>query len=765
MASQLKKPNQAQHSAALRQSNKIKNYVNQQLEKTRNQVKVVDLISGILVLVVFVIGFLLLCAVVDAWVWPLSTLARWICLAILVVGVVGYSALSIVPLFLRKINLDYVAKMVEEAKPNFQNSLLNYVSFRKRPEEIKPAVFDAVSRQAASDLASVPGEAAVDQSKLIHLGLLLVALTFAAVCYAMFSPKSPFQTAARIFSPGGKISQPAVVQVLEVKPGDATVFFGQTLEVSAHIRGSHQPEDVKLTYSSVDQQVVDQTIVMVPQENAKNWYRAELGASSGGIQQSLRYRVTARDGASPEYLATVRPNPSIAVDSVVIKPPAYTELAERTISGQGDVDAIEGSWVTVNAQANLPIEVAHIELLEEVIDPGSPEGELDTTTKYQLATSRIEMKSEDKLATGRFQATWDSSGEKPFATHYRIMFTSVDGERNSRPNIYPIRLTPDLAPEIRFRNPIKTTVEVPENGVLAIDVEASDLDFKISSIRLKIDHDGSQLLDQKLQMRSSDQYRRVNGRYLLRPSSLNLKAGDRAIFFATAADNRMSPLSASLDPNVSRTENYSLTVIKADENIKDGDRQDGGGQDDGGQDDGGQDGGGQDGGGQDGGGQDGGGQDGGGQDGGGQDGGGQDGGGQDGGGQDGGGQDGGGQDGGGQDGGGQDGGGQNEGVKQGDPTERKGSGGPTGDQSGGGDASADGPDGGRDNSLTNGNEETVSDNASDAERIRKMQKHFEEQKETRAQDGGTQDGGAQDGGAQDGSAQDGGVQDLSLIHI
>ena len=87
MASQLPHPKQAQASAAIRQSAKIKGYVNHQLEKTRKQVKAVDLISGILVIVAFVVGFLLLCAIVDAWIWPLSTLARWICLGILVVGV------------------------------------------------------------------------------------------------------------------------------------------------------------------------------------------------------------------------------------------------------------------------------------------------------------------------------------------------------------------------------------------------------------------------------------------------------------------------------------------------------------------------------------------------------------------------------------------------------------------------------------------------------------------------------------------------------
>ncbi len=149
MASQINtrsssKPNSA---SASQQSNKVKQYVNYQLEKTRRQVKSTDLMCGILAIVVYVLGFLLLVALWDAWVWPLATTGRWISLGLLIAGCCLLFTFSIVPLLVKKINPDYAAKMIEEAKPSFKNSLLNYVSLRRKGNTVNPAVLDAVSRK------------------------------------------------------------------------------------------------------------------------------------------------------------------------------------------------------------------------------------------------------------------------------------------------------------------------------------------------------------------------------------------------------------------------------------------------------------------------------------------------------------------------------------------------------------------------------------------------------------------------------------------
>ncbi|MGY8747776.1 MAG: hypothetical protein ACKVHR_06925, partial [Pirellulales bacterium] len=566
MASEIKSPTRPALTASARQAAKVKGYVNQQLEKTRKQVKTIDFISGALVLVAFTVGFLLFAAMIDAWIWPLSRFGRWSFLLIWLGSCLGYTATSIVPLLVKRINPDYAAKMIEDAKPSFSNSLMNYVSLRKRPEGIRPAVLDAVSRQAATDLASVPGDTAVDQSKMIRIGFVLVGLTLLAVSYKILSPKDPLSTVARIFAPASDISQPAVVTIDEVLPGDVEIFFGETLEVTARISGRHQAEDVRLIYSTVDGQLVDQSLPMEETDEQRK-YRRTIAMPGGGVQASLQYRVVAKDGVSRDYAVTVRPNPTIAIESLLFDPPDYTGLASRTLMGVGDIDAIEGTLVTINAIANLPIKSAEVELLNEVVS-ASGDAELSYEKRFVPAVgSKYVMEVEGRAATQAILIKLDANRKKPFATHYRLKFTSVDGSRNSKPNVYAIRVTPDLAPDVEIKNPVETDGQIPQNQVLAIDIVASDLDFSIDSVDLSIDHNGRSLFSDSLILDSKDGNRRVTARYLLNPTELGLKPGDSAIFHATAKDNRMQGLKP--DPNVSRTQNYSVTIQRPEEKSSD----------------------------------------------------------------------------------------------------------------------------------------------------------------------------------------------------
>ena len=95
------------------QGSRVTRYVDHQLEKTRRQVKSNDLVASILLLVVMVIGFLLLAAIVDAWVFTLTPLMRWAALLLLVTGSVVMMVFSIWPLLTKKINPDYVVSARE----------------------------------------------------------------------------------------------------------------------------------------------------------------------------------------------------------------------------------------------------------------------------------------------------------------------------------------------------------------------------------------------------------------------------------------------------------------------------------------------------------------------------------------------------------------------------------------------------------------------------------------------------------------------------
>ncbi|MEM7456608.1 MAG: hypothetical protein AAF456_19845, partial [Planctomycetota bacterium] len=560
MASPTTSKQTARRTAAQQRSARIQQYVNEQLEKTRKRVKTVDIFTSILGIAAVGLGVLLLLILIDAWIIPLTPAGRWVGLITLIVSVLGYAAWTVFPLVVRKINPQYAAKMIEDSEPGFKNRLLNYLSLRDSGSKMPGAVTDIVARQAAEKLSNVPDDTTVDRSGLIRAGFLLVGLVTLAVLYTILSPKSPFATIGRILSPGAKISQPSIVTIAEVTPGDCDVFFGESLEITARISGSHDPADVRIVFSSEDGQITDQILPMSLDGTAGK-YKAKLTTDGNGIQQSLIYSIVARDGTSPEYSINVRPNPTISIQSVHIAPPAYTKLPERTIEGQGDVQVIEGTTIKINALANLPISVAYIELLKAQKQDDGESTEIATSTEFVVQQTTNMAVTGDE-AIGEFIATLNSTRTRPAFTHYRIRFVSEDGDRNENPVVYPVKITPDHAPEIEIVDPTSREVTVPLNHKLPVRIEANDLDFEISAIDLHIDHQGTKILDRDLHLSFDDHGGGVEAVYFIDPAELGLSVGDKAVFFATAADNRIAVTTGMPDPNITATENFTLLVTE-----------------------------------------------------------------------------------------------------------------------------------------------------------------------------------------------------------
>ena len=461
-------------SSSSNQAAKIQAYIDGKIESTRRQVKSVDLLAGVLWMVVFVVAFFLVAAIVDAWIWPLGSLGRWVGLIALIGGIVALLIGTLLPLVSRKINPDYAAKMIEDAKPGFRNSVLNYVALKRKPESIKAAVLDAVSRQAATDLSNIPKDETVDRSKLIQLGIILIGLVAAAMLYGLMSPKNPLTTVGRILFPGADLAKPAVVRVTDVTPGNARVFFGDPLLVSARISGVYEAEDVRLVYSTADGQLVDQVLLMEADPTRSGRYQVDLGGEAG-IRQTLNYQVIAGDGQSPKYEIIVEPKPAITIESIRIEPPKYTGLPTQQQS-VGSIEAAEGSQVYVNATANLPIDRAYIQMLREVSTAND--------VKYVDVGGGQKMRVADQTAEGRFQLVMDADRLQPIATHYRLEFFSTDGNRNEQANIHPIRIIPDLAPEIKIQHPQQSEVSVPVNGSLPVVIEATETGLSIVSCQI-----------------------------------------------------------------------------------------------------------------------------------------------------------------------------------------------------------------------------------------------------------------------------------------
>ena len=281
-------------------------------------------------------------------------------MSIYVVGAVFYLLRSVVPLTLRRINPLYAAHTIERARPSLKNSLVNFLLFRADPTGLPPVVFDAIEEQAATNLAKVEVDATVDRSKLVRLAYALLAVVLVCVIYTLFSPKGLWTTVGRVAMPWAEIDPPMRTVIGEIDPGNAQAFRGQQVTVERRIDGLPSDGRVTLLYTTADRQIVDRPVEMtVPADSSK--YRAVLPSGDSSLQQTLFYRIEAGDATTRQFRVEVVAAPTIVVRSVTYKYPEYTGLLTQRVERQGDIKAIEGTQITLDALANQDIQSAHVD--------------------------------------------------------------------------------------------------------------------------------------------------------------------------------------------------------------------------------------------------------------------------------------------------------------------------------------------------------------------------------------------------------------------
>src|SRR5690606_13834204 len=326
----------------------------------RRHVWLVELGVASLTLLSGVLAYLLAMALVDHWLWPLSTFARWVALAVLLVAAGAYSWRYLVPLLVRSINPLYAARTIERSDASLKNSLINFLFFRDRPDAVPAAVLDALKRTAADDLSKVAVEASVDRTRLIRVLYVLTAAVAICALYKVASPKDPFQSASRVLLPWIPQSAPTRVTITDIEPGSTTGLYDEQVMVSARIRGASDDDPIRVVYSTADQQEVNRAVAMSLDSSGLR-YEAPLPGGSHGLRQDLIYHIEAGVAVSPTFELRLVARPMIFVERLEYEFPEYMQRPRQVVERQGDIEALEGTRVRLIAKANKPLRLANIE--------------------------------------------------------------------------------------------------------------------------------------------------------------------------------------------------------------------------------------------------------------------------------------------------------------------------------------------------------------------------------------------------------------------
>lgn len=522
--------------------------IDQQLARTRRRVKMVELGVSLMGLVGIVTLYALLVVLIDHWVFGLSAAGRFLALGALLLGVGFYCARFVFPLLARRINPGYAARAIEQHNPSLKNSVINFLMFRRVTTPTGRLVYRALQQRAALDLKQVNVDLAVDRSRLIHVGYIVVTLMVLFAGYIILSPKDTFQTVQRVCLPWMDIGRPTRVTIDDVQPGDSDVFLNDLQRVSARITGVGSKDTVRLLYTTEDEQIVDRAIMMDPSESGQR-YTCTVPEDARGIQQSLRYRIVAGDAESPEFQLMMKQTPRIVVSKIDYDFPEYTRLQPRTSEGEPEIRALEGTVVTVHARSNHDIADAEIEF--------DPDG--DSAVKF------LTMRPDGKEATCSFTLVWDDNRNAPKYSSYRITFEPKLANNKSRhvqkelPAEHDIVVIPDLPPEISVRKPEQRELDVPVNGSESFEVSAIDPDFGLTRITLRAKTADRDILQKEFPQPPPGRKGWVTVEYDFRPAELQLQAGDTVELWAEAEDNCTQPNPPG------KTRRYTLNIVAADD--------------------------------------------------------------------------------------------------------------------------------------------------------------------------------------------------------
>ncbi len=495
-------------------------------------VKATDLMTAIGKLIVAYLILLLIAAIGEHWLVPggYGTNERMAFWAIAVIGGGVYFARNIFPLLLQPVNALYAADELEREAPDLKNSLVNLLQLRE-DEHTTQTVKKTIERQAAQRLAGAKPQG-VDQSSLIHVGYALLAVMAVTAAYIVLSPKDFFTTAGRVISPWSELAAPSRVKIEDMTPGDTTLAQGEQLEVSLSILGMQEDEQAEIIYSSDDGRIVERRLSLIPSSESSIGYSIQIPGNSEplGLQSSISYRIEAGDARTRNYQAEVLTTPAIAPVSIHLDYPEYTGLEDRHVDQGGDLRGIEGTKVSLTAEANLDIETAQIDFDAD----GRPDIRMQVDGKQASAKFTLKRRNQAK-------------GIASYVSSYVIRYTTKDGQTNSSPPKYPLEVFADLPPETDILEPEQEELTIGLDERLPIKIEARDPDFALKEVWLIAQKNGRTIVREQLLKPSGGGHQgRFVEEYRWVAREIGLQGGERVDYWIEALDVRNpSPQRAS----------------------------------------------------------------------------------------------------------------------------------------------------------------------------------------------------------------------------
>jgi hypothetical protein len=456
---------------------------------------------------------------------PSLGVATWVA-RIAVAAVLAMVAWFIVVPLVRMPGVERLANEIERrqdlkelVRAGFEFSRDETASQRYSPELVKEVIRQAVERLSGIRVRSI----FLDRRQLalvpMALGGLLVLLGI-----SIFNPDIVTNAGRRVISPAEIAAAPHGPNI-QAQPGNVTVLAGSDVTVSGLDLGeSDMPVEISFNLSADFWKTEPTSIVR--RDPAAELAFDRYDYTFKDIRNTTSYYFQAGDYKSRTYTITVVHEPILTDVRVTLTPPAYTGEPVTTLTDNaGNVQALEGTRVKVEARSNNPLRAAWVQF---------DAGEKKTVTH------------EGRDLSFEFAALNDGQ--------YRVLLEDSLGFATRDPLSYTIEVFQDNPPTVDLLEPGEDTA-MPRTQQVDIGFVAAD-DYGVTRAALYHRRTGEAEFS-RLAVPLADQKNKkeVAMAYRWDLSGITLFPGNAVEYYVEVADNNVVT-----GPGIARSKVFHITM-------------------------------------------------------------------------------------------------------------------------------------------------------------------------------------------------------------
>ena len=433
----------------------------------------------------------------------------------------------------RKPRHEQIAIRVENSFPRLRNSLINSVQLGKddlvRGQPLVGRIIsDAFRESQAFDLKE-----SVSKVRLARIGgaSLFCAAVFVCLLFGARRSERIANAVDRLLNPFSYTPVVGSVKIAEVEPGDAEVFYGDDLAISATAHtGAEETEGVILYTPEGRAETITRQMSPLSGDAAVRRFAYRIN----DIRTPFSYRLRIGDSETRAFKVTVARRPEVERVDVAYRFPPYTglkDLLEK--NSRGDIRAVKGTLVVVTVASTRDIAKGHL------LVGGDTAVHLKTNENNARAGAAALTVKDDSF--------------------YTIHIEDAQGRANKNPISRMIRALPDRKPVIRFTHPGKETTAAPDETV-KLAIRAAD-DYGLDEIAIFFQDSAN------APIRRLHDWKDIGRKEFAPTFDWHLDAekwgpGTKLVYYAEAVDN--NEVSA---PGRARTPKYTINIERRVEKI------------------------------------------------------------------------------------------------------------------------------------------------------------------------------------------------------